>query len=75
MFYNDPEPPHFHVSYQGFSGRVRIMDGNIIDGRLPPTVARLAKEWATLRRDAFMRNWQAARTDNPLQRIAGLDND
>jgi hypothetical protein len=41
---------------------VRIADGEIIDGRLPPTVARVLKEWTDLRRDALMRNWQAART-------------
>jgi hypothetical protein len=33
------------------------------------------KEWTVLRRDALMRNWHAARTDNPLERIGGLDDD
>jgi hypothetical protein len=31
------------------------------------------KEWTDLRRDALMRNWQAARTDGSLERIAGLE--
>jgi hypothetical protein len=75
MFFNDHEPPHFHVRYQGFSARIRIADGSLIDGRLPPTVVRLLKEWTALRRDALMRNWNAARTDNPLERIGGLDDD
>ena len=73
MFFNDHDPPHFHVRYQGFRARVRISDGEIIDGRLPPTVARVLKEWTDLRRDALMRNWQAARTDGQLERIAGLE--
>jgi len=75
MFFNDHEPPHFHARYQGFSARIRIADGSLIDGRLPPTVARLLKEWTALRRDALMRNWKAARTDSPLERIGGLDDD
>lgn len=45
MFFNDHDPPHFHVRYQGFRARVLIVDGEIIDGRLPPTVARVRKEW------------------------------
>jgi hypothetical protein len=75
MFFNDHDPPHFHVRYQGFGARIRIADGDVIDGRLPPTVARLVREWTALRRTELMQNWQAARSDIPLQRIGGLDDD
>ena len=50
-----------------------MMDGAIIDGRLPPTVTRLVKEWTQLRQDALMRNWMAARTDQQLEWIEGLE--
>jgi hypothetical protein len=73
MYFNDHPPAHFHVRYQGFRARVLISSGDIIDGRLPPTVARLLKEWANLRRDALMRNWDAARSDGELERIGGLE--
>jgi hypothetical protein len=73
MFFNDHDPPHFHVRYQQFRARVRVEDGAIIDGRLPPTVTRLVKEWTQLRRDALMRNWMAARTDQQLEWIEGLE--
>jgi hypothetical protein len=73
--FNDHDPPHFHIRYQGFRARVRIADGEIIDGRLPKTVANVLKEWTALRRDALMRNWQAARTDGTFERIPGLDDD
>jgi uncharacterized protein DUF4160 len=73
MFFNDHDPPHFHVRYQGFRARVQISDGELIGGRLPPTVARLVKEWAALRHDALMRNWRAARSDGQLERIGGLE--
>jgi hypothetical protein len=73
MFFNDHDPPHFHVRYQQFRARVRIEDGAVIDGRLPPTVTRLVAEWTALRRDALMRNWHAARTDGQLERIEGLE--
>ncbi len=73
MFFNDHDPPHFHVRYQQFRARVRIEDGQIIDGRLPATVARLVAEWTALRRNELMRNWTAARTDGKLERIEGLE--
>ena len=75
MFFNDHDPPHFHVRYQGYRARILIASGEIVDGRLPPTVARLVKEWTALRRDALMRNWIAARSDGQLERIGGLDDD
>jgi hypothetical protein len=70
MFFNDHEPPHFHVRYQGFRARVLIATGEVIDGRLPPAAARMVKEWTELRRDALMRNWVAARQDEQLEQIA-----
>ena len=73
MYFNDHDPPHFHVRYQGFRARVLISSGDTIDGRLPPTVTRLVKEWTNLRREALSRNWQAARSDGDLERIGGLD--
>ena len=75
MFYNDHRLPHFHVRYQGHRALVRIADGAIIEGRLPPSVARIVREWTQLRYDALMRNWEAARREAPLERIPGLDDD
>jgi len=75
MFFNGHEPPHVHVRHQGFRARVMIADGAIIDGHLPPTVARILRDWTALRRDALMRNWQAAREEAPLEFIGGLEDD
>jgi hypothetical protein len=75
MFFNDHDPPHIHVRYQGYRARIRIADGEIIDGSLPPTATRLVKQWSVLRHDALMRNWQAARANRAMERIPGLDDD
>jgi hypothetical protein len=56
MFFNDHDPPHFHVRYQGFRARVLIATGDVIDGHLPVRVGRLVKEWTDLRRVALLRN-------------------
>jgi hypothetical protein len=49
MYYNDHDPPHFHVRYQGFHARVLIAEGVVIDGRLPTAIARVVQEWTELR--------------------------
>jgi hypothetical protein len=36
-------------------------------------MARLLRQWAELRRDALIRNWNAARTDGQIERIEGLE--
>ena len=63
----------FTYAISNFGREVRIEDGQIIDGRLPATVARLVAEWTALRRNELMRNWTAARTDGKLERIEGLE--
>jgi hypothetical protein len=73
MFFNDHDPPHFHVRYQQYRARIRIADGAVIDGNLPPTVNRLVREWTALRQRELMRNWHAARGDGQLERIEGLE--
>jgi hypothetical protein len=73
MFFNDHDPPHVHVRYQGFRARVLICNGEIVGGKLPPTVARVMREWTALRQAALMRNWRAARSDAPLEQIEGLE--
>jgi len=75
MFFNDHDPPHFHVRYQGYRARILITSGEIVDGRLPPTVVRLVKEMDGFAARALMRNWVAARSDGQLERIGGLDDD
>ena len=57
------------------SGARPDFDGEVVDGRLPPRVARLVKEWTALRREALMRNWHAARSEGRLEYIAGLEDD
>ena len=44
MFYSDHNPPHFHARYGRAKAIVRIADGEIISGELPPTAVRLVRE-------------------------------
>lgn len=73
MYYNDHNPPHFHVRYGNARALVAIKDGEVIRGALPPIAARLVRDWALLRNDELEQNWRRARNFAPLERIAGPD--
>jgi hypothetical protein len=75
MFYNDHNPPHMHVRYGRARALVRISDGEIIAGELPPTASRLVREWTLARSHELEDNWARARERLPLERIAGPDAD
>ncbi|HTD44910.1 MAG TPA: DUF4160 domain-containing protein [Bryobacteraceae bacterium] len=62
MFYNDHEPPHFHVCY----GERRVIVA--ID-----TLVLLGMEWAALHKTELTENWGRARRQVPLDAVAPLE--
>jgi hypothetical protein len=75
MFFNDHNPPHFHARYGNAKAIVSIADGSIISGELPPVATRLVRDWALARRAELEENWARARTHEPLEKVAGPDDD
>lgn len=75
MYHADHPPAHFHVEYQGHEAFVAIATGDIVEGKLPIKAARIVKEWALEHQEQLMTNWARARKLEPLERIAGADND
>ncbi len=75
MYYNDHNPPHFHARYGRAKAIIRIADGELIAGDLPPTAARLLKDWAVQRRVELQGNWEAGRAGRAMEKIAGPDGD
>ena len=73
MYWNDHNPPHFHARHGRAKALVRISDGEIISGDLPPTARRLVREWALARRAELEENWRRALKREELERIAGPD--
>jgi hypothetical protein len=68
MYYNDHNPPHFHARYGRARAIIRISDGEVISGDLPPTAVRLLREWAVARREQLEQNWECGRTHKPMER-------
>jgi hypothetical protein len=52
MYYNDHDPPHFHVVYNEFKAVIAINDLSILFGDLPPKAIGLVMEWARLPTEA-----------------------
>lgn len=75
MYHDEHPPPHFHAAYQGFEAFVRIEDGEIVHGTLPPKAARLVRQWALDHREALMANWHRGEDLLPMEMIPGADAD
>jgi hypothetical protein len=73
MFYNDHDPPHFHVRYGSQKAILGIDSLALIAGRLSPRVLGLVTEWATLHQAELRRDWELARQQAPLNPIAPLE--
>lgn len=73
MYWRDHAPPHLHAFYQGFEGLISLDTGEVIGGRLPPSAARILRQWVLLRKAELMENWRRARAGIPLERVPGPD--
>jgi hypothetical protein len=59
MYFDEHNPPHFHVRYNEFRATVEIRSLNILDGNLPAKVRGLIQEWAELHREELLKMWDS----------------
>jgi uncharacterized protein DUF4160 len=71
--YNDHPPPHFHVRYAEQRATVTIESLTVLEGHLSPRVLGLVVEWASAHQMELMEDWDLARQQQPLNRIAPLE--
>jgi hypothetical protein len=72
MFYNDHNPPHFHVEYQEFEAIIEIESG-IIKGKIPRRALKLIFEWMDLHKEELLENWKKIEERKVLQKIDPLN--
>lgn len=73
MYYDDHDPPHIHVEYQGRKAKIGF-DGDVVNGSLGShTALRLVREWIALRAAELSDAWDLARDREPLERIDPLE--
>lgn len=72
MYFNDHNPPHFHVWYNEYQAAVAIQTLGLIEGKIPPKVLSLVIEWASLHQVELLENWESLRTSGSYRAIEPL---
>ena len=73
MFFDDHNPPHFHAEYGSDLALIDIRNLSVFSGRLPPRVMGLVIEWATIHQQDLVVDWERARSQKDLLKIAPLE--
>ena len=72
MYFNDHNPPHFHVIYNDYDAEIEIGNLTILEGKLPARVLGLAMEWAELHKSELMDNWELIQKTGKYNKIQPL---
>ena len=57
MYFDEHNPPHFHIRYNEYQAAMDIRTLNLWDGHLPARVRGLVAEWAELHRQELLEMW------------------
>ena len=57
MYYDDHNPPHFHVEYNGKKALIEL---------------KLVLAWCVIHQDELMQDWELAKDGKPLNKINPL---
>jgi hypothetical protein len=71
MFFNDHNPPHFHVVYGDFKAVININD-EIVEGFMPKRALKLVFEWMDLHKSELLENWDLAQNGELPNKIEPL---
>lgn len=63
MYFDEHDPPHFHVRYNEYRAAVSIRELNVIAGFLPAKVRGLVQEWAEPHQKELLYMWSTGNFD------------
>lgn len=72
LYFEDHNPPHFHVKYNEFKAIFSIETLGITKGKLPAKAHALVVEWASLHNDELKRSWELAKANKEFNNIEPL---
>jgi hypothetical protein len=73
MFFDDHNPPHFHVHYGSFNAVIIINDFRIVEGKLPPKALGLVMEWTSIHQNELLNAWEMAKNNQTPNKIDPLE--
>ncbi|MEQ9467058.1 MAG: DUF4160 domain-containing protein [Ekhidna sp.] len=72
MYFNEHNPPHFHIEYQDYEAVMNIETGEVI-GNISRRALNLVYDWLDQHRDELLENWKRIEERKPLNKIKPLD--
>ncbi|PCI24365.1 hypothetical protein COB57_05100 [Candidatus Peregrinibacteria bacterium] len=75
MYYLDNKrhkTPHIHVKYQNHEVVVRIPEGTILEGSIPPAKMKLLQAWIEIHQEELIADWELASSGQPIYKIEPL---
>jgi len=72
MYFDDHNPPHFHVRYNDDRAIISINELKLLEGHLPARILGLVIEWAELRKEKLIQNWDMVKTTGKYFKIEPL---
>ena len=72
MYFNEHNPPHFHIEYQDFEAVMNIEMGELT-GKMSRRALILVYEWLDQNKEALLENWKRIEERKPLNKIKPLD--
>ncbi len=72
MYFNEHNPPHFHVEYNEHKAAITISSLGIMEGKLPAKVLSLVIEWASEHQQELMDNWNELKQTGHFHKIKPL---
>ena len=73
MFFDEHNPPHFHARYGKDGVAIEVRTLKVLEGKIPPRALGLVIEWASQHQEELLQNWELARQNQRLNKIAPLD--
>ncbi len=71
MFFDEHNPPHFHVQYGEYRAIITIKDG-VVKGELPRRALTLVFDWLDLHKDELTENWERMQRGDKFNKIEPL---
>ena len=72
MYFDDHNPPHFHVRYNDDRALISIDELKVLEGHIPARILGLVIEWAELHKEELMRDWDMVKTTGQYFKIDPL---
>jgi len=72
MYFDDHNPPHFHVKYNEYRALIAIVELKVLEGHLPARILGLVVEWAELHKVELLKNWDMVKNTGEFIKIDPL---